>query len=201
MDANSRDLIVRSIRIAEWILGLATSRDRAVSMAGDLMEEAAPRGLAWFWTGVLRIMASLLWSGVAENPMRIAGVAFVGLAVDVVASMLLAGLTGVVFFLESWSGHQIQLNPVWFTLAFKASALVISVLIGRMLARLAPGHELCACLAYAILGSLLSVTLMFISARGLGLSVLLGMFLSEVAQQTPVLVGAVWGRYRGLAAG
>jgi hypothetical protein len=154
----------------------------------------------WFWSGVLRIMASLLWSGVAENPMLIAGVAFVGVAVDVVASMLLACLSGVVLSIEAWSGHQAQLHFVWWKIGLDASTLVISVLVGRMLARLAPGRELCACLAYMILGSLFSVTLIFLSAGGFAVSAMVGVLLSDVAQQTPVLVGAVWERHRRLAA-
>ena len=200
MGANSRGLTMRSIHIAEWILGLVTRRDRAASIAGDLMEETAHRGAFLFWSGVLRIMASLLWSGIAENPWRIAGVALIGVAVEAVASMLLAYLAGAVFIHAAWSGYGIQSNPAGFMVALEASVLVISVFVGRMLARLSPGQELSACLAFAILGSILTLVLLFISARGLGIFVMLEVFLSGMARQAPVLVGTVWGRHRGQAA-
>ncbi len=69
--------------IAEWILTLITSRDRAEAVVGDLTEKAAARGLFWFWSGVLRTTASLLWRAVTENNARVARLAFVGLAIYV----------------------------------------------------------------------------------------------------------------------
>ncbi|HEY6342242.1 MAG TPA: hypothetical protein VIY49_12175 [Bryobacteraceae bacterium] len=191
---------MRSIHFAEWILGLVTSPDRAASTVGDLVEGAADRGVVWFWTGILRTAASLLWCGVAGNPVRVTGVALIGLAVDVVASLLLAGLTGVVFFLAAWYGHRVPLNSVWWVIALDVPELLVSVLIGRILARWAPGRELSACLAYGILGSIFSIIMIFVSTGGLGPSALLWVFLSDVTKRIPVLAGAVWGRHRGLAA-
>ncbi len=52
---------MHNINIAEWILALVTTRDRAASTVGDLAEGAATRGAVWFWSGVLRTAASLLW--------------------------------------------------------------------------------------------------------------------------------------------
>jgi hypothetical protein len=69
-----------------------------------------------------------------------------------------------------------------------------------MLARWAPGRELSACLAYWILGSLFSLVMMFVDPGGLGPSALIGVFLIDLLQRTPVLAGAVWGRHRTLAA-
>lgn len=191
---------MHSTHIAEWILGLVTNRDRAVSTVGDLVEEASSRGVVWFWSGILRIAASLLWRGVAENPLRLAGVAFIGLAVDVLVSLLVAALSGLVFFFVAWSGHQVQGNPVWLTIGLDAPTLLVSLWIGRILARWAPGRELSACLAYGILGSLFSLVMMFVAPSGLGVSALIGAFLSDLLQRTPVLAGAVWGRHRTLAA-
>jgi hypothetical protein len=186
-----------SIHIAEWVLRLVTSRGRAASTAGDLIEEAATRSVVWFWSGVLRTAASLLWREVAENPARITSVALMGLAVDVVASLLLAFLSGIAFFTAAWSGHQIQLSSIWWRIGLDAPPLVISLLVGRMLARWAPGRELAACLGYAILGSIFSFVMMFVSPGGIGFSTLLWVFLGDAAQRTPVLAGAVWGRTKG----
>jgi hypothetical protein len=61
---------MHNIYIAEWILALVTSGDRAMSTTGDLLEEAAARGAVWFWSHVLHTAASLLWRDNAENRAR-----------------------------------------------------------------------------------------------------------------------------------
>lgn len=189
-----------STHIAEWILRLVTSRARAASTTGDLVEEAATRGMVWFWSRVLRTAASLLWREVAENPARFTSVALMALAVEIVASLLLAGLSGIEFLTAAWSGHQIQLSSIWWRIGLDGPPLLMSLLVGRMLARWAPDRELAACLAYAILGSIFSLILDVFSPGGLGLSALLWVFLGDAAQRTPVLAGAVWGRHHRLAA-
>jgi hypothetical protein len=198
---------MRSIHIAEWILRLLTSQDRAASTVGDLAERAASRRGVWFWSGVLRIAASLLWRAVAENPARIIGIAFIGLAVEAVATLLIAGLGGVVEFVAGMSGHSGQFTSALGTID-EAAHLVVTVLVGRMLARLAPGRELGACLAYAFINSILSFVLTFVAAEiptmlagspGFGFSTYIWSLLNDTADQAPVLVGAVWGRLRRLA--
>jgi hypothetical protein len=87
---------MRSIHIAEGILALVTSRDRAASTVGDLVEEATARGVFWFWSGVLRTAASLLWRAVADRPARMTGLAFRGLAIELSLSLLFLLLAGVV---------------------------------------------------------------------------------------------------------
>jgi hypothetical protein len=165
-------------------------------MVGDFAEQASARGVAWFWSGILRTAASLLWCGFAENPVRVMGAALIGLATDIVASLLLAGLSGVVFFVVARNGHPAQSSSGWLMIWLGAMTLVISVFIGRLLARLAPGGELSACLAYGIIGSLFSLVMVFVSPEGLGLTALLTVFFSDVVQRTPVLAGAIWGRHR-----
>jgi hypothetical protein len=202
---------MRSIHIAEWILRLLTSQGRAAPMVGDLAEQAASRGVVWFWAGVLRIAASLLWRAVAENPARIIGVAFIGLAVEGAATLLIVGLSGVAVFVAARSGHPVQLTSTWGTIGIEAPCLVVTLLVGRMLARLAPGRELGACLAYMILNSILSFVMTFVAVEiQVGLTALAGphiafstyiwCLLSDTAEQAPVLAGAVWGRHRRLAA-
>jgi hypothetical protein len=200
--ANFRDLRMHNIQIAEWILRLATSNDRAESTMGDLVEGAATRGVIWFWSSVLRTAASLIWRGLAECPLRMAGVACAGLAVDVLAAVLIAFLSGSAFFIAAMSagGHRFDIHSLWWTIGLDAPPLIASWIIGRALARWAPGRELAACLAYAIAGSIFSLILDIVCPGGLGLSALLGVFLVDVAQRTPVLAGALWGRHRRLAA-
>ena len=188
---------MHSVQISEWILGLVTSRDRAATTVGDLLERDSPVGGVRFWSRISRIAASLLWRQLAENPLPVAGVAAIGLVADVVASLLIAVLSGVLFFFAASNGH--QLTSEWWNVGLEVPPLLISVLIGRMLARWAPGRELSACLAYGILGTLFSLLLAFVDPGGLAPSALFWVFLNDVAQRTPVIAGAVWGRHRRLA--
>jgi hypothetical protein len=194
---------MRSMHIAEWILRLVTSRDRAAPTVGDLVEGAATRGAVWFWSGIFRTAGSLLWRSLAENPMRMAKVACGGLAIDVAAGTLIAALTGVVgaLIFEFSGGHRLDFNSLWWTIGLHTPTLIASWIVGRALARWAPDRELAACLAYAIAGAIFSViTDMIPPTTGLGFVASVGVFLVDAAQRTPVLAGALWGRRRRMAA-
>jgi len=181
---------MHNIHIAEWILSLVTSRDRAASTVGDLAEEAAARGVVWFWSGILRTAASLLWRDVSENPVRVTGLAFLGLAVYIGIDLLHAGLSGVAFF---WAAraigpppHPLHLDSIGWKIWFAAPIPVSSLCIGRILARWAPGRELAACAMYAILVSIFNLAPM-LGDNG-GFSALLCILLVSSA--------AAWGRPR-----
>jgi hypothetical protein len=185
---------MHKLHIAEQILALVTSSDRAASIAGDLSEEAATRGAAWFWSGVLRTAVSLLWRDVAENPARVTVLAFVGLAIYVGLDLLFAGLSGFAFFIAAFrSGHAPQLSFIGWRIWFLAPALVCPLSVGRMLARWAPGREASACLAYAMAALICGFISMVVAPGSVG-------FLSDAVPQTLVLAGAAWGRHRRLGA-
>ena len=169
---------MHSIHIAEWILSLVTSRDRAASTVGDLMEQAADRGIVWFWSGILRTAASLLWRGVVENNARVARLAFLGLAIYVGIDMLYAFLTGVVFFLAA--------NSIGWKFLLAARLLGSSLLIGRLLARQAPRRELAACLVFAVFIAVYDVSPML--GNNGGVSALLSIL--------SVSATTAWGRRR-----
>jgi hypothetical protein len=88
----SQDSLVRDVNIAEHILALVTTDDRAASIVGDLTEGIAARGMFWFWPGVLRTAASLLWRNVAEEPGRFTRQAFLSLAVYIGLELVFSGL-------------------------------------------------------------------------------------------------------------
>lgn len=177
---------MHNIQIAESILALVTTQDRAASTVGDLTEAAAARGMVWFWSGVLRTAASLLWRELAEHSARLTGLAFLGLGVYIAIDLLFAGLSGVAFFL--WASAA-GLSFGW-KLWFAAPVLISSLVIGRLLARWAPGRELAACVVYAILASIYNL----VPALGDNgaISALLCILI--------VPAGAAWGRHRRLAA-
>lgn len=190
---------MRSVRLAEWILGLVTAQDRASSTAGDLAEERAGRGPIWFWCAVLRTVASHVWRGISERPVRVAGLAFLGAVFEVTVEFLWAGLSGVLFFFAArWGAHPTQWqSPLW-TIVFAIPSLITSLIIGRMLARWAVDREIAACLVYVILTP--TCALIIDPPEGLGVLTVVAVFLGTAALQTPAMAGAVWGRHRRLHA-
>jgi len=50
-----------NIRFLEWVLSCFTTRDRAISILGDLLEVAESNGRLWFWTSFARVFFSLAW--------------------------------------------------------------------------------------------------------------------------------------------
>ena len=182
---------MHSAYIAEWILALVTTRDRAATTVGDLTEQAATRGVFWFWSGVLRTAASLVWLDLAEHPARVTGLAFLGLAVYIGIDLLFAGLSGFAFFwVPMVSGHPLHLDSIGWKLWFTTPVLISSLLIGRMLAHWAPRRELAACVVYAILASIYNLVPM-LGDNG-AFPALLCILI--------VPAGAAWGRERRLRA-
>jgi hypothetical protein len=116
---------MRSVPIAEWILALVTTRDRAASTVGDLTEGMATRGVIWFWSGVLRTAALLLWRHVAEDPVGVTGLALLGMALYIGTDLLFAGLSGAAFFVSAYrSGNHFQLESVGWRIWFTTPVLV-----------------------------------------------------------------------------
>jgi hypothetical protein len=144
---------MHSFRIAEWLLALVTTRDRAAATVGDLAEGAATRGGVWFWSGVLRTAASLMWRDIAEHPARITGLALLGVYTGML--LLFGFLDGIVFFTAAYlSGKELPLDFTGWKIWLAAPVLFGSLLVGRTLARWGPGRELAACVIFAILAAL-----------------------------------------------
>ena len=182
---------MRSVHIAERILALVTTPDRAASTVGDLTEQSATRGMPWFWSGLFRTAASLLWRDVAENPARVTGLAFLCLGVGIGLDLLFACLTGIAFSgVALSSGHPLHVESLGWRIWFATPMLVCPLFIGWMLARRAPGREMAACLVFAVLVSIYNLVPMLGDNGGFSnpLCILL------------VLAGAAWGRSRRLAA-
>ena len=69
---------MRKAQIAEFILSLFTSPERAASTVGDLIENAAARGVWWFWWDISRTALSLLWTSFRAEPLFMASIGFRG---------------------------------------------------------------------------------------------------------------------------
>jgi hypothetical protein len=73
---------MRDARIAEWILSLVTTPDRAASAVGDLMEDVVARRALRFWGSVSYLTISLLVRDLASNPVRMVGLGALGLLIE-----------------------------------------------------------------------------------------------------------------------
>jgi len=192
---------MRNVQIAESILSLVTSRDRALSTAGDLTEQAAVRGVSWFWSSVLRTAGSYVWQTFTESPLNLTAVAFVGFVVGLFGTSVMGAITGLAFYFISL--HDPVGSTGWIIMV-NVLALLSSLWIGRLFARWVPDRELAACLAYVIVSSIFiffgSLFLNLKFAAGLHLLDELWSFLIGAVQALPVLMGAIWGRRRRRAA-
>ncbi len=144
-------------RIAEWILELVTTPDRATSTVGDLMETGGDHGSVWFWSRVLQTAGAMLWQSFTGEPWKVLKIGFLGsLGTYVLASLAeLAGMGGVV---AAWAWirgifrplEQPELEPLlhgWiFYFATFSPTVLVMFLAGRWAARKAPGNELNASL-------------------------------------------------------
>jgi len=178
---------MRSARVAEWILSLVTTPERAAATVGDLIENVDSRGR--FWLGVLRTALSLLWSDVAADPgrmARLAGGAFlVGIALIFVCMLVIMPLVMTLKYGDPnmWASRVFNVPSVL------AVVILVPFLQGRWLARRSPGHELAACLALTILTAAVDgITV------ALGMETISGLTLSIASPLIPMLAGVMWFR-------
>lgn len=94
------------------------------------------------------------------------------------------------FIAASRSGNHFQVHSLEWKTWFGAPVLVSSLLMGRMLARWAPGRELAAGVVYAVFVSIYNLVPM-LGDNG-GITALLCILI--------VPAGVAWGRYRRLGA-
>jgi hypothetical protein len=86
--------------IAELLLSLFISRERAASTVGDLIENTEERGAWSFWSGISRTVLSLFWGSFASEPYVIAGIGFRGLLLNFslhLASVICFAIFGALF--------------------------------------------------------------------------------------------------------
>jgi hypothetical protein len=52
---------MRSASLAEWIIGHYTSKSRAASIVGDLVEALPEKGILWFWLATAGVLVRMVW--------------------------------------------------------------------------------------------------------------------------------------------
>jgi hypothetical protein len=106
---------MRDDRLAEWILGLVATPDRASAAIGDLMEELPRHGRAWFWRATLRTAAGCVWRDLTSVPFRMAGAAFIGWFGYMLLALLLL-LVGYVLEYAAWAALYLLAHHTGFEL-------------------------------------------------------------------------------------
>ena len=150
---------MRNAQVAEWILSLVTSSERAAATVGDLMENASGPGAFWFWISVLRTALSMLWQEYSADPVRTMGIAFQGLLLEiamwgafVICAALLGGLVGASsYFAGTANAQHPVISALGPALAGAIAWGLIPFQVGRWLARRSPGRELAPCVAFMLL--------------------------------------------------
>lgn len=137
---------MRKADIAEGILSLTTTPQRAAATAGDLMEEASARGVVWFWSSLFRTTATLAWRNFSEAPWSLTMLAMKSmwftclymivalLCVMIVNLAISIGASPDFPFNETLNSSDVASM----TLAYLAS----SFMMGKWLAKKAPYREL-----------------------------------------------------------
>jgi hypothetical protein len=149
MDSTGCEARVRDTDLAESLLSLFTSADRAAAIAGDLTEARAQRAPIAFWVDVVRTLFSLWRRAVATSPLRVLMLALSACALLV--GPVFVGIASVLLFPSIGS-------PVnWIALSFFWSAGALWT--GAALVSIAPARGMAACASLAVAGELLLIAL------------------------------------------
>jgi hypothetical protein len=150
MGSTSSEVSVPDTRVAQKLLALFTSAERAEGIAGDLTEGHAGRGSIWFWRQVLTTMVALWGSTFTRAPLRTLGLMAAGCWLCALST--LAGIAVVSLFPQhvgstaSW----IVLSSIWWSGA---------LLTGASLVGMAQARGMAACVVLAISAEALLIAL------------------------------------------
>jgi hypothetical protein len=108
---------MHSAWLAEWLLCLTTTKERAASIIGDLNEEVPTRGRLWFWFSITHTFLSIVRRSLEGAPFSMAVYAvfawfwymFVSLALWVCAAILMNAGWGITY----WLSHHTGLELLW----------------------------------------------------------------------------------------
>ena len=120
------------------LLTLFTSPERAVSIQGDLTEEAGTRGRIWFWSQVIRTVGALWWNGFTQSPFAILGLTLSGGATWLLITLVLVAVQ----FVFSSLGAPLPISG-------RSVLLLGGLLTGIILGRAAPVRGMYASVALA----------------------------------------------------
>jgi hypothetical protein len=187
---------MRNARIAEWLLSLVMTPERAMATVGDLIEATPARHVLSFWASVISTLLSFVWRDLAADPWQLGRLAVralvLGLVMMFLSVFLFSIVAGTLMVLSG--GH------TWSALGGSAASSVARCLgillvaalqfeIGRWLARRAPGREIAACLAFTVLLSAVGFAGNLVWPTGAREQVL-ELTVYQIPYALPLLVGA-----------
>jgi hypothetical protein len=196
----------RIARVGEWILALVTTGDRAAATVGDLMEVAATRGVVWFMASVLATALSIAWRDVQAEPGRMARLAVRGFFYGVFRTLGWSVLlfVAILAWALSHGAKPSDIETLTTSSGFTIGTILIGnllnpFLIGRWIARKAPGQEMAACLAFLIFHLafyiLMSVLAILAGYRG-SLGEFLGSLSLTAVEALLYFAFTAWARHR-----
>lgn len=123
--------------------------ERAAAVTGDFLEEAGSRGGLWFWSSVLRLVSSRVWSEWKETPFELVGIGVQGFVVNIIATAVWTfGFVVVAFpvlLVLGWAREESAYQPVILLASWAAAYNT-----GRWIRLRAPGREFAACLSLGV---------------------------------------------------
>jgi hypothetical protein len=98
---------MRSASAAEWIVGRFTTKNRAASVVGDLVELQPQKELLWFWVSLIGVVVSVSWRA----------------GIRLIAALFVYGVAFLVLAIVSCSPKDLQHWPpnLWFLWALSTS--------------------------------------------------------------------------------
>ena len=202
---------MRSEQLAQRILSLVVSSDRAEAVVGDLVEATASRGPTWFWTSLARVVTASLCQDVWRAPLRFVGFAAISWFVYMSVSLVLIGvgiassfpLWAVAYVFSNHTGVELLTDGLGVRVEWgmpapglmRAVELVMLAaaapfVTGRLAACWWPQRELAAALVMSAIWPLMAVLVPFIGYRAAATIDLVPVMI------TCMLLGAVWSRMR-----
>ena len=200
--------------VAETLLSLVGSTERARSLVGDLMEEAG-RGRVWFWQSVARLWFAMLGRDLMRAPLAMAIYCAAGWFVYMLLSLAMAFgayivvtlAWGAAYVLANHTGLELLTDalrirfdwpPIPGAATYAIQAVVLFAAapfhIGRCSAFCWRGHEVSVAVVMLAIWSLMAA---FVPLVGVGISVRPGMVPVMVMV---VLAGALFERFRTVTA-
>lgn len=202
---------MRKAYLAELVLSLVTSQERALSIVGDLLEENEGRGTWQFWLRVVQTGLSQVWQQMAATPFVMAGAAirsmFVGLRFTLLATCgIVVVMILIVVPLVVLGFHLDPPDVVSTWLSGLACYILVPFQVGRWISGRYPGREAAVSLTSATLQVVMSIGLDLILWRirrnhGEALvdfGTLASTIFSVLSYQMVVLAGAAFARAKSL---
>lgn len=145
---------MRDSELAERLLSLVITRDRAASIVGDLLEDRRRQGSIAFWMGVVRTSIAFIWRDISSAPARYAALLVAAYLVSIVLYMLF-------FVLPQYLIHRPYDDSLLSAFWIRETAYLLlsdwalrtrmfflnSFVLGLVIARISPDREVAACSA------------------------------------------------------